>query len=187
MADLAGALDAALRARYRLTEVKTPITQRRGLTARMNQLEKTLSQQGDRKGSAGVRAAKAAGISPRTWERWRKGEQKPGAASVRKLETLFNRLVTLPRTRRALASKGVPNRVTVTAEINWNGYKNRTAYRTTTLYPMKSVMARVIRTWATAGPEAAADVFQSGTAQAHNVPEEPGIQFEGDDVEIEFP
>ena len=54
MADLPEALDAALRARYRVSEVKTPVTQRRGLLARMNQLEKLHQRPGDQIGRAHV-------------------------------------------------------------------------------------------------------------------------------------
>lgn len=188
MADLAEALDDALKDRYPITGPKTPATQRRGLTARMNGLERLFTQKGDRKGTAGRRAAEAAGIPARTWRKWRAGTQKPSPASVRKLEGAFNRLVTLPNFRRSLGSKPVPNRVRVTAIIKWSSSPgknyNRVQQRTTTLESMRPVMVKVIRAWATAGPEAAADRFEAGAAAVYRADE---IRFEGDHVIVEFP
>ena len=188
MADLAEALDAALRDRYPMTEPKRPATHRQGLTARMTQLEKEFSQPGDRKGSAGRRAARAAGIAPDTWTRWRNNQRKPGAASLRKLEAAYARLVTLPKFRRKVNSQAAPNRVKITAEIKWSDSPrkmyNRTRYRTTTLEGMAGVMVAVIRAWATAGPEAAADALERGAAAVYRTDE---IRFEGDNVTVEFP
>lgn len=184
MPDLAAALDEALRARYPRNEVRTPITQRRGLDARMNQLEKLFTAKGDRKGAGNRRAAEAAGIPLRTWQKWRAGTATPSARNLRKLETAHNRLITIPRFKQKVANTPAPNRVTVSAVIVWNGYKNRQAHRTTTLEGMRHVMRAVFRAWATAGPEAAADAFQRGTADAYNT---QSVQFEGNDVEVTFP
>lgn len=184
MADLSEALDAALRDRYMGGEIRSPATSRRGLTARLNALERQFTQKGDRKGAATKRVAAALGVSPRTIQRWRTGDRKPNGPSVRKVEGLHNRLVSLPRMRRRLKSLPPPNSVTVTAVINWNGYKNRQEHRTTTLGGMRGVMARVIRAWAGAGPEAAAQVFERGAAQVHNT---PSVKFEGDDVDVSIP
>src|SRR5690606_17027795 len=166
MADLAEALDAALRDRYPMTGVKRPASHRQGLTARMNQLEREFSRPGDRKGAAGRRAAEAAGISPRTWQKWRAGGQKPGARLLARLETAYTRHVQLPRFRRTVNRQRPPNRVKVTAIIRWSSSPrknyNKTRQRTTTLEGMRAVMVRVIRAWATAGPEAAADAFERG-------------------------
>lgn len=189
MADLAEALDDALRDRYPITGPKTPATQRRGLTARMNGLERLFTRKGDRKGAAARRAAEAAGIPARTWRKWRAGTQKPAPASVRKLEGAFNRLITLPNFRRSLKSKKAPNRVKVTAIIKWSSSPgknyNRKAggARTTTLESMRPVMVEVIRAWGSAGPEAAAEKFETRTAEAYRADE---IRFEGDHVIIEF-
>lgn len=195
MADLSEALDAALRDRYRVAEVKRPSTHRQGLTARMNQLEKLFSEPGDRKGAAGIRAAKAAGISPRTWQKWRAGTQEPSPRTLRKLDGAHVRLVTLPAFRHALKTKRIPNKVRVTATIKWSKSPrkqyNRTAERTTTLEGMRGTMAAVIRVWAGAGPEAAARALERGAAAVYSVADDedgsPGIEFEGDEVEIEFP
>lgn len=194
MADLAGALDAALRARYRVAEVKSPATSRRGLLARLSQLEKLHTLPGDRPGQAARRAARSAGIPPDQFARWRKGDRKPSAASLRKLEGAYNRQITLPAVRRAMKARPVPASVRVTATIKWSydaaKQYNATAYRTTTLTNMRPVMAPVIRAWAAAGPEGAAESFERGTSQAYSVADDgdkPGIEFQGDDVHIEFP
>lgn len=192
MADLPEALDRALTARYKVAEVRTPATQRRGLTARMNQLEKAHARKGDRPGQAGARAAKAAGISPGTWARWRSGKQKPSAPALRKLETAHKQHVALPALRRSIKAKGTPTRVTVSAVVRWNGYYNRIPYRSVRFGPggMLPVMRDTLRAWAHDGPHAAAEAFERGISEAHNVPDEPdgapGVQFEGDQVHIEF-
>lgn len=197
MADLAGALDAALRARYRVAEVRTPITQRRGLLARLNQLERLHQREGDRRGAAARRAARSAGIPPDQFARWRKGERKPSAASLRKLEAAYARQITLPALRRAITRKDAPDKVTVTAQVWWtdSDKKNNSKQRTVKLTGMKGVMRAVIRAWIAAGSEAAADTFERGTAQVYRsrsllVANDDGthsIRFEGNEVEIEFP
>lgn len=192
MANLGEALDAALRARYRVVDIKTPATQRRGLVARMNALEKLFP--GGRKGASARRAAEAAGIPARTWRDWRAGKTKPSARNLRKLEGAFARKITLPAFRRALADKKLPSSVTVTGTIRWTDSPrknyNATPHRTTTLVNMRGAMRGVIRAWATAGPEAAAEAFERGASAVYQVPNDddgsPGIQIEGDRVEIEF-
>lgn len=188
MPDLAAALDAALTARYRPRTVRTPATQRRGLLARMNQLEKLHARPGDRAGSAGRRAAASAGIAPDTWTRWRKGQRAPSAASLRKLETAYTRQITTPAFRRALRTKRIPDKVTITAEVRWTDSPrkmyNATKYRTVKLTGMRPAMIPTIRAWAQAGPEAAAQAFERGTAEVHQASE---IAFEGNDVKVELP
>jgi len=188
MPDLASALDAALTARYRPKEVKAPATTRRGLLARMSHLEKLHTSKGDRPGAAGRRAARSAGIAPDTWTRWRKSQRAPSAASVRKLEAAYAREITLPAFRRALRTKKIPDKVTITAEIRWTSSPrkmyNATKYRTVKLTGMRPAMIPTIRAWVQAGPEAAAQAFERGTAEVHKAEE---IAFEGNDVDVEFP
>jgi hypothetical protein len=181
MAKLPEALDATLRARYMGGEIRRPITHKQGLTARMNALERHFTQKGDRRGAATKRVAAYLGITPRTWQRWRDGSRK---ANLPKVEGAVNRLITLPRMRARLKSLPPPNSVTVDAVVIWNGYKNRTEQRSVTLGSMRPVMARVIRVWATAGPQAAAQLFERGAAAEHNV---PSIVFGGDDVTVSIP
>ena len=193
MADLAEALDAALRARFRITEVRTPITQRRGLLARMNQLEKLHAREGDKPGQAATRAAQSADIPARTWRDWRKGTHPPSARSQRKLERAYVEQITLPAYRKSAKEKGAPNKVNVTADVWWtdSDKKNNGEYRRVKLLGMKAVMAAVIRAWTAAGPEAAASTLERGTAQVYGVPQNddgtPGVQFAGDRVKVEFP
>lgn len=180
--NLPEALDAALTARYMTGEVKRPVTHRQGLMARLNQLQKLYPSK--------QAMAKAVGIPERTLRDWRSGKTKPSAANARKLEGAHHRLIALPRLRKRINGKPIPNSVTVTADVDWNGYKNRQSHRTVTLGAMRPVMARTIRAWATAGPQAAARVFQQGAATINNLPnsaDRPGIQFEGDDVRLTFP
>jgi hypothetical protein len=170
-------------------EIKSPITTQRGLNARMNALDRYFTHKGDRKGQSTTRMAAALGVSPVTLRRWKKGTQAP---NLRKIEGLHNRLITLPKTRANLKNKTVPNSVKVTGIIVWNGYKNqaKNGHRSTTLGGMQGVMRRVIRLWASAGPDVAADVFQRGAADVENLPntdDDPGFQVEGDDVDISFP
>jgi hypothetical protein len=183
VSDLAGALDAALSARYPRQEVKTPITWVRGRHYRMNQIEKLFTRPGDRKGAAVKRAAEAAGIPVRTWRDWRAGKGA-SARNLRKLETAHNRMITIPAFRQKVNSTPVPDLVNISATIVWNGYKNKTEHRSTKLDGMRRVMRAVIRAWSTAGPEAAAEALERGAASVYN---EPTITFEGNDVEVDFP
>ncbi|MFJ2307668.1 hypothetical protein [Streptomyces sp. NPDC087787] len=183
--DLAQALDAALRDRYRVAEVKSPVTSQRGLQARMNQIEKALETP--------AAAARAAGVSRGTWRRWRNGKQAPSAASLRQIEHAHVNLVILPAFRADLKRRPTPKSVTVTATIKWSKSTgpqyNKTAHRTTTLTGMQKVMKRVIRAWAMAGPEAAAEILQRGASDVYQVEDDgdrPGIEFEGDRVEIDL-
>lgn len=183
MADIVAALDEALRARYMPREIRRPITHRQGLKARLNGLQKVY-------GTAAKLAA-ALGVNPRTIRKWRSGETKVSAANLRKIERNHNRLISLPRMRDRLKNSPPPNSVQVSAIVNWNGYissRNR-GQRTVILGGMRAVMARTIRTWATAGPEAAAAVFQRGAATVNHVPntDVPGIQFQGEDVTVSIP
>ena len=194
MADLATALDAALRARYRVTEVRTPISQRRGLVARMNQLEKLHARKGDRPGAAGRRAARSAGIAPDTWTRWKKGQRAPSAASLRKIESAYKDQISRPAMRRSLRKMKVPTAVRVTATIKWTNSSskqyNATPHRSTTLTGMRGVMIATIRAWFDRGPQAAAEAFERGASDVYSVADDgdrPGIEFEGDQVSIEFP
>lgn len=195
MADLPQALDAALQARYRVAEVRTPVGQRRGLLARMNQLEKLHARPGDRPGQAATRAAESAGIPARTWRDWRKGTHPPGPKNQRRIEAAYARQVTLPAFRRAAQRKGAPDRVTVTADVRWTDSPrkmyNATKYRTVKLTGMKAAMVPVVRAWAAAGPEAAAAAFERAVSRVYRVPDDdeggPGVRFEGNAVHIKFP
>lgn len=189
MADFPTALDAALRAHYPRGGVKTPATQRRGLTARMNQLEKQFTHPGDRKGQATTRAAKATGISARTWQKWRAGTQAASPRLLAKLEAAYDKIIVEPGWKRRVNGVPAPDKVHISARIRWNGYVNKrhNGYRKVRFAGMRNTMRHTIRAWAREGPTEAAEVFERGVADVENVPNPPGIQFEGDDVIVEFP
>jgi hypothetical protein len=182
MANLPQALDALLRARYTPREIKSPVTSKRGLSARLNALEKLFGTK--------EATAKAMGVSARRIRGWRAGESKPRADSLGKLEALYKKMIMGPKLRKRLKSLPLPNSVSVKADVKWAGYHNPIARREVTLGGMRNVMAGTIRAWWLDGPEAAADAFQRGAATIHNVAnsdDEPGIVFEGDDVIISIP
>ncbi len=202
MADLPEALDAALRARYGWKGVRTPATQRRGLMARINQLEKHYKQKGDRPAQTAARAARAAGIHPDTWTRWKNNKRQPSADSLAKLEKAHQDAISLPALRRALTANGLPAGVKVSAVVRWMGYYNRggtpPGQRTVRFGPsgMDPALRSTIRAWAHDGPEAAALAFEYGMSKANNVPDEsgypepgdtgPGVRFEDNHVTIEW-
>lgn len=188
------ALHQALMARFRVPEVKTPATQRRGLMARISQIAKAIRSRGDTPAQVDRKVAKELGVTPRTLKRWRDGKASPSPKSVRRVETAHNRLVVLPAYRRALKARGVPGQVKVTGVIKWSKSSgtqyNSTPYRTTTLAGVRGVMVRVIRAWAAAGPEAAAQVFEHGISAVYGVPPDgdaPGIEIQGDQVIVHLP
>lgn len=190
--DLSNALDSALRSRYGLVEVRTPITQKRGLSAYMNRLENHYARKGDTPPQKAARAAEAVGVTPRTWKTWRKGTP-PRPASLAKVQQTFKDQIARPALRRSTRRNGVPDMVHVTAVIRWEGYYNPQRYRTVKFGPsgIKSALRATIKAWFDAGRDAAAQVFQLAISDANDVANEtdgtPGVLFEGDNVKIEFP
>ena len=195
MADLAGALDDALHARYPIRGIRTPVSQRRGLLARLNALEKRAARKGDRPGQAKNRAAAAAGISRYTWDRAVKGKQKPTEPTLKKIEDAYQQQIRVPAYRRKLQGEKAPSKVNVTADIRWTDSSkkayNATKHRTVKFTDMGKVMATVIRDWVLQGPEQAADTFERLVSATHSVVDDadggPGVRFEGDQVEVVFP
>lgn len=188
MPDFPRALEAALRARYPVTGVRTPATQARGLTARMNALEKAHSAKGDRAGAAGKRAAQSAGISPGTWTRWRSGKQKPGAAMLAKLEAAYAKTIMRPKQARKVAGKPLPKSAKVTGKVCWNGYYNRAPHRMVNLTLSEATMRATINAWARgertgAGPDEAATKFLKGAANDNAA---AYILIEEDDCDVHF-
>lgn len=115
------AVDAYVRAPA-LQGVRTPVTQRRGLLARMRALE----EHGGEKA-----AAAAAGVTPRTWRGWRAGT-RPTARSLAGLQGAYDRDLDrrgqTPARRKAearrLAAAGTTVELNVKAEFQWDGYYN---------------------------------------------------------------
>lgn len=193
MPDLSEALDAALRDYYpsaAVQGVKTPATQRRGYLTRMNHIEKLIGAKGA--------AAKAAGIPARTWRDWRTGTHPPSARMRAKLEAAYDRLLLEPKRRKELRKtilgKGAPETVTVGAVIKWGKsggrqYNNQ-QWRRTTLRKMGPAMRAVVQHWFRHGATGLGEVFERATSAVHREPDDdngsPGIQFEGNQVEIDF-
>jgi transcriptional regulator with XRE-family HTH domain len=97
VADFVDALDAALHAHYSVRgEFASPVESKRGFQARVRALEKAYGSQ------AG--AARAAGIDPTTWSRWKKGKQTPGRSSLARIAGAHLALLRAAK----VASKGYP-------------------------------------------------------------------------------
>lgn len=184
MSDLPEALDAALRARYRLIEPKSPVTTYRGLKARVDQLKKELGTQ--------AAVARAFGTTPRNLRRWMNEGVKPPPAALRRIEKAYAQGVTEPRLKASLAHRKPPTKCIITATIRWSN-SPRTQYnggsatapgahRTTELTGLR--MGPVIQVWANHGAEPAAQAFERMCAEVHSAKE---IRFEGNNVHIEFP
>lgn len=188
MPDFPRALDDALRARYGVPGVRTPATQARGLTARMNALEKAHTAKGDRAGAAGKRAAQSAGISPGTWTRWRSGKQKPGAAMLAKLEAAYAKTIMRPKLARKILGQPLPTSAKVSGKVCWNGYYNKVSHRTVNLALSDGTMRDTINKWAygelnRTGPDEAAKTFLKGAASDNQA---AYILIEEDDCHVEF-
>ena len=176
--NLADALDRALAARYPWGEPKSPATSWRGLHARMGRLERALAVKGERTSASRARAARAAGIGPSTWDFWRAKKRHPSAASLRKLEGAFARLVAAPHLAAAIERKPLPRGMNIKAVVNWgnsagskyvggenpNGTpKNlNRAHRMVKLRdPRDFSMRDVMTAWANFGGEAAAQALEA--------------------------
>lgn len=175
MTDYAEALDAALTARYRIAEVRSPITSRRGVQARMNALEKA-------HGGSHARAAASAGVPRSTWNHWRAGRPL-SPASQRKLDAAYARQVIQPAVARKLATtrapKGVEIFATVVGDPGRSRYLNSTPRRW--FRPEKIAMGRVVQAWLHQGRQGAADVLNEEIKDRY--PTTFGFE---DDVEVQF-
>ncbi|NUT27694.1 MAG: hypothetical protein HOV84_17520 [Streptomyces sp.] len=197
--NLAEALNEALSKRYPWGEPKSPATSWRGLHARMGRLERALAQQGDSPSAARARAARAAGLGPSTWDFWRSKKRHPSAASLRKLEGAFARLVAGPHLAAAIRRKPLPTKAKVTAVVRWanspktmyNGGSKANgepanlskAHRTVKLDGLN--LAGTVRAWANHGPEPAAQAFEAAVKARYK----DDVQFEdrpGYGVRVEF-
>jgi len=174
------ALDAALAARYRVQEVRSPVTSKRGVQARMNALEKL-------HGGKASQAAASAGVPRSTWNHWRAGRPL-SPASARKLEHAYARQVIQPQVVRKLATTPPPARVKIhatvvgdpgTAAKPGNRYTNSTPRRW--FRPEKLRLGRVVQAWIHHGAAAAAGVLDEEIAGQY--PTTFGFE---DDVKVEF-
>lgn len=96
MADFPEALEKALSGHYGVPEgVRSPLGSKRGFQARARALERAY---GSQKG-----AARAAGVSPDTWSKWKRGVQSPGPASQGKVGSAYTALLRAARVARGHA------------------------------------------------------------------------------------
>lgn len=110
MADLVTALGAALRGRYRWLEPKTPVTNRQGLKARLNRIQKIYG--GDRRA-----AAAAAGIPYSTWGHLMSGKRKASPRTLGRVESAYSRIIVAPSIAGQIAKKGYPRVWSITAVV----------------------------------------------------------------------
>lgn len=176
MATLPEALDDAFARRFRIAEVRTPATQRRGLVARMNALVKLHG--GDYK-----RAAASAGIPERTWRDWRSGTHPPSPRSLRRLEGAYARQIVAPAVARIVTTgkKTVTDihvQAVVVCDPGGDRYKNSEAYR---WFRAEDINAgKVVNAWMHQGGEAAASVFEAEVERRYG----SVFAFEGSNVGV---
>lgn len=183
------ALDAYYGARGAFRPIASPVSSRRGLTARLSALEKAYGTP--------KAAAAAAGIHPDTWQRWKRGTRTPAKASADKVEKAHGGIV------RALAvkAKGAPAGITIHAVVVCNGpngkYKNThnsgplsnnatsgSGYRPFRADALTDSQRRDVATAYAAGqtPRAVADVLLRAIERQYPEP----FSFEGHNVVVEI-
>lgn len=172
------ALGVALAARFRVPEIRTPATQRRGLVARMNALVKLHG--GDYK-----RAAASAGVPERTWRDWRAGTHPPSPKSIRRLEGAYARQVIRPAVLRLMADPGkVVKEMRITAVVvadpKGSRYVNKTAHRTFRAEKING--QEVVRAWMSHGDDAAAQAAMAVIREQYG----QTFAFEGNDVMVQL-
>jgi transcriptional regulator with XRE-family HTH domain len=167
------ALNKAISAKYKVTEPKSPISSRRGLTARMRGLEKS---------AGGKKAAAAkAGVSISTWNRWLSGKQKPSGASLAKLGKAHQAAQRGEKTGAKRAPK-TTFRVVAAAEIEWGkkgkAYYNPTRQRSVRFGDMD--MGPVVQAWVNGEPLEPA--FMGVVKDYHQA----DVSFHGDQADVDL-
>lgn len=190
MADFPEALDAALRAYYSVTgEYRSGVDTKRGFQARTGALERAYGSQ--------KAAAQAAGVSPDTWSKWKRGKSSPTPASQRKIARAHTSLLRAAKVK----AKGYPREFGIRAVVaahpksslgrtpkaatyyNGGSATATAAHRWFNTLKLKSHQyANVVNAWA-AG-QSPGDV--AGVLSREIEHEYPGnFQFEGNDVTVE--
>jgi hypothetical protein len=198
VAELTEALDDALRAYYPNSEPRTPITERRGLLARMTQLEKHMRVPKGR--SKAVAAAKEAGIPIRTWRDLKAGTHAPKPATVGKLASAYGAILGSPRRAAAVARRGTFRHIRVSAVVVFHPgggaggsgarYKNANNSGEHRARPegyrhfnadllTEADRAHIVQAWLADGPDAAAESLLGACAARY----EP-VAFEDDEVKV---
>jgi hypothetical protein len=118
--DLVDAVDAALGERYALgprssgREPRTPITEQRGLLARMNRIMDKFGGRGE--SSARRRAATASGVPYSTWTHALAG-RNVSAKTLGKIGGAFAKLITSPARALRVKKRGLPGEWLITAVV----------------------------------------------------------------------
>lgn len=183
MAEFAEALDAGLRAYYRTPGMRSPITSRRGLLARMDAVQRAA-------GGTGRAAAALLGVSPDTWSRWRTGRARPSAMSRQQLDRAHKAVQRAEGVKR----RGVPRLFSITAVVvcdpgpsgsryvNGKDPSGSKAHRTFNADQLTTAQkAAVVRDWARGmSPGHVADQLLAGIQSAYGSP----FAFEGNRVTV---
>lgn len=211
--DLVEAIGAALDTRYALgpkskgREPRTPVTQQRGLTARMNRIMGKFG--GNRR-----EAARASGVPYSTWNHLLAG-RRVSPKNLEKIKGAFRQLVTAPFLALRVKKVGLPNEWLITAVVvadpgpdptkhggaaggggryanghgsgitreeaaAASGDENDPAYRTFRAEGLDS--HAIVDAWLTQGDEAAAAALVDEIEVVYGTE----FGFEGDDVEVGF-
>jgi hypothetical protein len=214
--DLVQAVDSALGTRYALgpkskgLEPRTPITEQRGLLARMHRIMDKFGGRGEP--SARRRAAQASGVPYSTWNHLLAG-RRVSKKNLGKITGAFAKLVTSPARALRVKRVGLPSEWLITAVVvadpgdpkkhgsgkgggsrYVNGHGSGVtraqaaalsgtddpAFRTFRAEGLDS--ARIVDAWLTQGAEAATEALQQEIEAAYGTE----FGFEGDDVRVGF-
>lgn len=190
--NLTEAVDDSLRDWFDVSRlsVKLPITNKRGLSARLSALQRLHGGK--------PQAARALGIPASTWRAWTSSvvakRRPPSRANQRKINNAYEQLLRQRAHGRPVSRGGKigPTKVEIRALIVFDPgpkggpqgarYTNRInphrLFKALNL-PADDVRATVT-IWASFGPAAAADYLEERCSAAYP----PGVAFEGDDVTV---
>jgi len=172
--NLGEALDQALSQKFPIRTIQSGVTSKRGLTARMNALEKA--------GGSEAGGARLAGVTLRTWRGWKSGKTKPSKASLGRVESAHSRMAqeyhrsSTSRRMARLGSSWMDPKVH--ADVEWNGYSR--GVRTVSLDPVD--MSGVLAAWVADDKRAMEDAFHEAVEDTYGVP----VTFPGSDVDVEL-
>jgi hypothetical protein len=213
--DLVTAVDRALSARYALgpksvgLEPRTPITEQRGLLARMHRIMDKFGGRAEK--SARRRAAQASGVPYSTWNHALAG-RPVSKKTLGKISGAFAKLVTSPARALRVKKRGLPNEWHITAVVvadpgdprkhgpgkggsryvNGHGSgitraqaaalsgTDDPAFRTFRAEGLDS--GRIVDAWLTQGGEAATEALLQEIEDVYGTE----FGFEGDDVRVTF-
>lgn len=210
--ELAEAIGTALQQRYALgpkskgREPRTPVTEQRGLTARMNRIMEKFG--GNRR-----EAARASGVPYSTWNHLLAG-RRVSKRNLEKITGAFGRLVTTPARALRVKRVGLPGNWLITAVVvadpgspeespednsggsryvnghgsgvtraeaaALSGNEEDPAYRTFKAEGLDS--ERIVDAWLSQGDDAAASALLDEVEDVYGTE----FGFEGNDVKVEF-